>query len=202
MTKHLDFYFDFSSPYGYLASTQIEALAAELGRSVNWRPILLGPMFQAMGSVPLIQVPLKGEYALHDFARTASLFDIPYATPESFPISTLAAARATVFLRGQSMELAADFAKRIFSAYFAQGKDIREGPVVLDVAAQAGADVEAVAAGMASDSIKTELKQDVADAMARGVFGSPFVIMDNEAFWGFDRFPHIKMWAANQQSAN
>lgn len=202
MTKPLDFYFDFSSPYGYIASTQIDALAADLGRSVNWHPILLGPMFQAMGSLPLVQVPLKGEYALHDFERTARLFDIPYATPEPFPISTVAAARATLFLHRQDTALGADFAKRIFGAYFAQGKDIRELSVILEAAAQAGADSDALAAGMASDDIKNELKENVADAMSRGVFGSPFVIMDDEPFWGFDRFPHIKMWAKKRQHPN
>lgn len=198
MTSPLDFYFDYSSPYGYLASTQIDALATDIGRTVNWRPILLGPMFQAMGSAPLVQIPLKGEYSLHDFVRTAGLFDIPYATPESFPISTVAAARATLFLRRQDMALAADFAKRLFSAYFAQGKDIREAPVILEIAAQAGADADTLASGMASDDIKNELKKDVADAMARGVFGSPFVFIDDEPFWGFDRFPHIRMWASGQ----
>ncbi|MFT0546575.1 2-hydroxychromene-2-carboxylate isomerase [Allopusillimonas ginsengisoli] len=202
MTTPLEFYFDFSSPYGYLASTQIDSLAAELGRGVSWHPILLGPMFQAMGSVPLVQVPLKGKYALHDFERTARLFNIPYATPEAFPISTVAAARATLFLLRHDKALGADFAKRIFTAYFAQGKDIRELPVILETAAQAGADSDALAAGMAGDDIKNELKKNVADAMARGVFGSPFVIIDDEPFWGFDRFPHIKMWAKSHHHAN
>src|SRR3546814_6861230 len=104
MSANFDFYFDFSSPYGYLASTQIEALAAEFGRQVDWHPILLGPMFKTMGSAPLTEIPLKGEYAKHDFERSARLFDIPYSQPETFPISTVAAARAMLYAQHNTEE--------------------------------------------------------------------------------------------------
>ncbi len=198
MKKPLDFYFDFSSPYGYLASTQIEALGQALGRSVIWRPILLGPMFQAMGSGPLINIPLKGTYAEHDFARSAQLFDIPYRRPEPFPIATVGAARATLFLRRQDDALAADFARRVFDAYYVQGQDIRDAAVLKAQAQAMGLDPAALEQGMADPVIKDALKQEVADAMDRGVFGSPFVFVDNEPFWGFDRFDHIRRWVARQ----
>src|SRR3546814_15725596 len=93
MTDHVDFYFEFSSPYGYFASTQIEALAAEFQRQVRWHPILLGPMFQATGSAPLVDVPVKGQYSLHDMKRTAKLFNIPFKQPDPFPNGTVSAAR-------------------------------------------------------------------------------------------------------------
>lgn len=195
-TSTLDFYFDYSSPYAYLASTQIDTLAADIGRSVRWHPILLGPMFQTMGSAPLVQIPLKGDYALRDFARTARIFDIAYATPDPFPISTVAAARATLAVRRHDMGQAAEFAKRLFAAYFVDGRDLREPEVILDVASRAGIDRDALAAAMVSDDIKAELKRDVEQAIQRGVFGSPFVFVDDEPFWGFDRFPHIRRWAA------
>ncbi|MFA5664064.1 2-hydroxychromene-2-carboxylate isomerase [Castellaniella sp.] len=198
MKKPLDFYFDFSSPYAYLASTRIEALGQELGRDVVWRPILLGPMFQAMGSGPLVDIPLKGAYAERDFARSAQLFDIPYQRPDPFPIATVGAARATLFLRAQGGNLAAAFAHRVFDAYYVQGQDIRDAAILRAQAQAIGFDPAALEQGMADPAIKAALKQDVADAMGRGVFGSPFVFVDDEPFWGFDRFDHIRRWAARQ----
>ncbi len=194
MTANFDFYFDFSSPYGYLASTQIEALAAEFGRQVNWHPILLGPMFKAMGSAPLTEIPLKGTYALHDFKRSAKLYDIPYVQPQVFPISTVAAARAVLYVQQSAPEKAADLAKRLYLAYFAEEQAINEPDTVLALAAETGLDATELADGMVRETTKNLLKQTVADAMGRGVFGSPFVIVDNEPFWGFDRFDHIRKW--------
>ncbi|NYT59672.1 2-hydroxychromene-2-carboxylate isomerase [Alcaligenaceae bacterium] len=198
MTDPIDFYFEFSSPYGYFASTQIESLAAEFNRQVCWRPILLGPMFQATGSAPLVDIPVKGQYAVHDIERTARLFNIPYRHPEPFPIGTVSAARAVLYVQQQDSALATRLAKRLYHAYFAEGQNIGKTEVVLAVAGQAGLPVAELEAGIAQDDIKALLKQQVNDAMARGVFGSPFMIVDGESFWGFDRFDHIRRWLQQQ----
>ena len=87
----IEFYFDFSSPFGYLASQKIEALAAKHGRTVTWRPMLLGAAFKATGGVPLTQIPLKGEYSKRDFYRSARFHGLEYRHPEPFPVSTVAA---------------------------------------------------------------------------------------------------------------
>jgi len=94
MKAPLDFYFDFSSPYGYLASHKIDALAARHGRGVTWRPILLGAAFKASGVQPLVNVPLKGEYSKHDFLRSARFHNVPFRAPDPFPVSTVSACRA------------------------------------------------------------------------------------------------------------
>lgn len=200
MASPIDFYFDFSSPYAYFASTQIEALAAEFNRTVRWRPILLGPMFKASGSAPLTEIPLKSNYARHDFERTAQLFNISYQQPQPFPIGTIGAARAVLFLQQQGNELATPFAQRLFQAYFAEGQNIGELDTVLALAGQMGIDASRLAAGIAQEDIKALLKNEVSSAMERGVFGSPFMIIDGEPFWGFDRFDHIKMWLKRQAS--
>ncbi|MFW7343738.1 2-hydroxychromene-2-carboxylate isomerase [Pollutimonas sp. H1-120] len=198
MTKNFDFYFDFSSPYGYLASTQIEALAAEFGRQVNWHPILLGPLFKTMGSAPLTDIPLKGKYALHDFERSARLFGIPYSQPKDFPIGTVAAARAVLYLQRSAPEKAVDFIKRLYRAYFVEGRNIGESETMLALAAEEGIDTAELANGIAQEETKNLLKKAVSDAMERGVFGSPFVFADGEPFWGFDRFDHIRKWLRNR----
>lgn len=194
MSDTLDFYFEFSSPYGYFASTQIESLAHDIGRQVNWHPILLGPMFKTMGSAPLVDIPLKGTYARLDFARTAQLFDIPYVFPQKFPIATVGAARAMLFVQQHDQKQAVDLAHSLYHAYFAEGRDISDNETVLDIAEHCGLRRDEVAAGMGNDGVKNRLKSEVNEAMARGVFGSPFIIIDGEPFWGFDRFAHIRQW--------
>lgn len=194
MANPIDFYFEFSSPYGYFASTRIESLAAEFNRQVNWHPILLGPMFQSTGSAPLTQVPVKGEYARHDFARTARLFDIPYHQPDPFPIGTVSAARAVLAVQRSHPEKAAELIKQLYHAYFAQGKNISQTEIVLDVAETLDIAANDLATQIGQDDIKTQLKDQVAQAMERGVFGSPFLFVDDEPFWGFDRFDHVRKW--------
>ncbi|MGB6104542.1 MAG: 2-hydroxychromene-2-carboxylate isomerase [Pusillimonas sp.] len=201
MADPIEFYFEFSSPYGYFASTQIEALAAEFNRQVRWHPILLGPMFQATGSAPLTDIPVKGQYARHDFKRTAQLFDIPYQQPDPFPIGTVSAARAVLYVQQQDSDKAAELSRRLYHAYFAEGQNISQTEVVLENAAQLGIDTSELASGIAQEDIKALLKKEVSDAMARGVFGSPFLFVDNEPFWGFDRFDHVRKWLHASGSA-
>ncbi|NYT62149.1 2-hydroxychromene-2-carboxylate isomerase [Alcaligenaceae bacterium] len=200
MASPIDFYFDFSSPYAYFASTQIEALATECNRTVHWRPILLGPIFKVSGSGPLTNLPMKGNYARRDFARTAQLFGIPYNQPQPFPIHTINAARATLFLQQQGDDKATPFIQRLFKAYFAEGKNISELDTVLELAGQMGIDPDKLAAGIAQENIKELLKTEVNNAIDRGVFGTPFMIIDDEPFWGFDRFDHIRKWLKRQAS--
>lgn len=194
MSDTLDFHFEFSSPYGYFASTQVQALADEFGLELRWHPVLLGPMFKAMGSAPLTEIPLKGDYARLDFDRTARLFGIPYVQPATFPIATVAAARAVLYVRESARHQLPNVVGRLYRAYFAEGRNISEREVVLDVLQEAGLDRQAVAQAIDSDPVKAALKAEVDEALKRGVFGSPFILIGNEPFWGFDRFEHIRRW--------
>jgi len=94
MSKAIDYYFDFSSPYGYLGSKRVEAIASKHGLAVNWHPILLGAVFKVSGQAPLTTFPLKGDYALMDFERSAREHNTPYNAPKPFPIAAVAASRA------------------------------------------------------------------------------------------------------------
>ncbi|HEV3007711.1 MAG TPA: DsbA family protein, partial [Burkholderiales bacterium] len=135
MKAPIDFYFDFSSPYGYLAASKIEALAAKYGRPVKWRPMLLGVAFKATGSVPLPSIPLKGDYAKRDFLRSARFHDVAFRLPEPFPIPTVAACRA---FYGSPEEKRVPLAKALYRAYFADNVNIGEADNVLKVAAGVG----------------------------------------------------------------
>lgn len=194
MSEPIDFYFDFSSPYGYLASEKIDALAAKFGRKVRWHPVLLGVILKTTGSVPLSKAPLKGEYSLHDFPRSARFMGITYQTPPSFPIATQNAARAYYWLHGQDCSIARQFAHAAYRAYFADGRDISGLELVLELAVAVGADREALATALAGQELKDRLKAEIDDALKKGVFGSPYIIIDGEPFMGADRLPQIERW--------
>jgi len=197
MAAPIEFHFDFSSPYGYLAAQKIDTLAAKFGRTVDWRPVLLGVIFKETGMAPLTGVPLKGEYSKRDFARSARFHGIAdFRMPSKFPIPTQAPARIVLWLKARDPALATRVAKALYRAYFVDGIDISNPDAAAAVAASEGADAAAARAAIDDPAVKDQLKGEVDQAIARGVFGSPFVIVDGEPFWGLDRFDQIERWLA------
>ena len=197
MGSAIDFYFDFSSPYGYLAAQKIDAVAAKYGRSVDWRPVLLGAIFKETGMAPLTMIPLKGDYSKRDFARSARFHGIAsFKMPSKFPIPSQAPARIILWLKAQDPALSIRVAKALFRAYFVDDIDISNPDAAVAVAANEGVDAAAARAAVDDPAIKDALKREVGAAIGRGVFGSPFVIVDGEPFWGLDRFDQIERWLA------
>lgn len=191
----LDFYFDFSSPYGYIASEKIEALAAKHGRGVEWHPILLGVLFRQTGAAPLTQLPLKGAYARRDFARSAKFHGIEgFRLPSSFPIPTQAPARIVLWLRARDAALAAATLHALYRALFTHDVDISKAEQAVAVAVGCGVDGAAARAAIDDALIKDVLRRENEQALAVGVFGSPFVVVDGEPFWGVDRLDQIDRW--------
>jgi 2-hydroxychromene-2-carboxylate isomerase len=190
----IDFYFDFSSPYGYLAAMRINAIAAKYERRVKWRPILLGPAFKASGNSVLIAQPLKGPYSQRDFSRTARFMGVPFKQPEPFPIGTQNAARIFYWLDDRDPVQAHRFAMTCFATYFAEGIDISAPEKVAELAERVGADRDAALAAMADPLVKERLKREVDASLAAGVFGSPYIVVDGEPFWGSDRLDQLQAW--------
>lgn len=190
----LDFYFDFSSPYGYLAAEQIEALAARHGRRVAWRPFLLGAVFKQIGGQPLVQQPLKGDYSRRDMARSARELELPLRFPESFPFASVAACRAVHWRQGGDPTAAGDLVMALYRRAFAEGGDIASSEGVLEVAGTLGIERAALEAALQDPQVKEKTRKEVEAALERGVFGSPFVIVEEEPFWGADRLPLVERW--------
>jgi 2-hydroxychromene-2-carboxylate isomerase len=197
MTTPVQFHFDFSSPYGYLASEKLAALAQRHGRSVEWLPMLLGAVFKVTGTQPLTLVPLKGAYTRVDLPRTARFHGIPFRMPSRFPIATQSAARIVVWQRGRDAAHCGSMVKALYRAYFVDDRDISSPDVAADVAAEAGAERAQARAAIDDVSVKDALKRDVDAAIAAGVFGSPYVVVDGEPFWGLDRFDQLERWLAS-----
>jgi len=196
MSQAIDFYFEFASPYGYLASTRIDDLAARHHREVIWHPIMLGAAFKETGARPLVHTPLKGPYLRHDVPRFARLLDVPFIEPPVMPANSLAASRACVWLEDGAPALAKRFAKAVFHAHWGEGRDIGAPEQVADIAAPLGIERAALLAAVADPAIKERLRAATAAALARGVFGSPFVFVDGEGFWGADRLDQVEAWLA------
>ncbi|NUT61731.1 2-hydroxychromene-2-carboxylate isomerase [Herbaspirillum sp. C9C3] len=197
MSTPIDFYFDFSSPYGYFAAVEIDKLAAKYGRGVNWHPILLGPIFKALGTNSLVNIPVKGDYSRHDMERTARFHNIFYKAPSQFPIGTQVAARATLWVQQTQPAKAVDLIKTLYSAYFTEDIDISVPENVLRIAADNGIDRAALEAALGSPELKEQLRASTDAAGRAGVFGSPFMIVDGEQFWGFDRFTQLEAFLKN-----
>lgn len=190
----VDFYFEFSSPYGYIASHLADDVEQRIGRALVWRPILLGPVFKVTGQAPLTNVPLKGDYSKKDFARSARWHGVPYRHPDAFPIGTVAACRSFYWLSDRDPTLARRVAKALYRAYFVDNRDIGPAATVLEIAAGCGADASALATALEDPAVKERAKKEVDAAIAAGVFGSPFFILDGEPFWGVDRIPMLEAW--------
>ncbi len=187
------FYFDFSSPYAYIASEWIEALAARRGRTVRWHAMLLGASFQVTDIKSPVAYPLKREYVMHDFERSARFAGVPLKMPEPFPIATQNAAR--VFWSLNDVEgpvRAACWARHCLRAYFARGVNLSDALALKGLATEFGLDPTQAEGIWTNPEWKARLKAANDSAIACGVFGVPFFIIDGEAFWGNDRRAQIE----------
>jgi 2-hydroxychromene-2-carboxylate isomerase len=194
MPQPIEFYFDFSSPYGYLASTQIDPLAEKYGRTVTWKPFLLGAVFKISGSKPLVDLPLKGEYFLRDFQRSAGFYGVPFKLPPGFPFAPIAASRAYYWLVDRDPALAKRLAKIVYHAGLGIGRDVASVDVIAELAAPLGIKADELKAALNDQAVKDRLRTEVDAAVARKVFGSPYIVVDGEAFWGVDRLPQVEKW--------
>jgi 2-hydroxychromene-2-carboxylate isomerase len=193
MPQPIEFFFDFSSPYGYLASRKIDELGAKYGREVVWKPILLGAVFKLTGMAPLVAIPMKGDYVQRDFTRFARLLRVDFKLPDPFPFSSIHAVRSFWWMEAQDPTAARHLARHLYNKAFS-GNDIASAQAVAATAAEIGIDSAALLAGIESQEVKDRTRAESDAAIARGVFGSPFIVVDDEPFWGADRLDQVEKW--------
>jgi 2-hydroxychromene-2-carboxylate isomerase len=194
MNTSIDFYFDFSSPYSYIASEWIEALAARHGRTVEWKAVMLGAVFQAAELKSPVSHPIKREYSLHDFERSARFAGVPFTIPPKFPIATQNASRVFWFLHADDPARAVAWARLCLRAYFTSGTDLGDTAALAALATEAGFEAGAAERVWTDPHWKNRLRLANDAAIAAGVFGAPFFMLDGEPFWGNDRRPQIERW--------
>ena len=195
MNKPVEFFFDFISPFGWFAAERIGGIARAHGRNVAWKPLLLGvTVKQAMGLPAVLQTPLKGSYLLHDAERCARLYGLPWRPPTPITFSSVAAERAVVWAVTRGDPDVEALVLGLYRCAWAEAGDISTPDTVADAAASIGFDRAALRAGIKCPETKAGLQSTVADAVARGYFGSPFIVVDGEPFWGADRLPMVERW--------
>ena len=194
MQPALEFWYEFASTYSYPAAMRIAGLAEAAGVTLQWRPFLLGPIFGAQGwnDSPFNIYPAKGRYMWRDFARICARENLPLTLPPfRFPQNGLKAARLAIL--GESWT--ADFSRAVYTANFAEQKNIADEVVLAEILSGLGVDaVAALAAADAPDN-KAKLKKQSEEAMARGVFGAPSFLVGDELFWGNDRLEEAVAFA-------
>jgi 2-hydroxychromene-2-carboxylate isomerase len=188
--RTLDFWFDYSCPYAYLGSTQVEALARRTGATLTWCPMLLGGVFRAVGSpqnMMDVLSPAKARHNLYDMHRWAELFGVPLAVPSGHPFRTVEALRATL-VTGCDPAVIHGF----YRAYWIEGQKPSEPSTLRSVLASAGHDADAVMARVSDADVKDDLRRRTDQAIALGIFGAPTFIVDRtHLYWGQDRIDFV-----------
>jgi 2-hydroxychromene-2-carboxylate isomerase len=191
----IEFFFDCSSPWTYLAFTAVEPLAAELEVPIVWRPFLVGGVFNTVNPSVYASrerpVPAKQAYMrkdLADWARHAGL-EILFP-PSVFPVNSVKAMRGCLWLepRGKLVP----FARAVFEAYWGGDKDISQDAVLGGICDELGIDPAAFFAGIAEPAIKERLRANTEELIARGGFGTPTMFLGDDMYFGNDRLPLLR----------
>ncbi len=189
--KCFEFWFDFGSPAAYLAWTQISNIEAATGATAQFKPMLLGGVFQATGNQSPITVPAKGKYTFVDFARFAKRYGVPLNHIPHFPINTLLLMRGAIGLQVAGDARFMHYCRAVFNAIWIASLNMNDPAVIGATLTKAGFDAQELLA-MCNDQItKNALKAATQTAVERGVFGAPTFFVGDEMFWGQDRIEFV-----------
>jgi len=197
----IEFWFDFGSGYAYFAHLEIDRIERATGCAVLWRPFMLGSAFKVTGARGLSSTPMKGDYARRDWQRLAAMKGVGFAPPANHPITALAPSRIFYGLEEGDPTIANRFAAACLHRYYAGGEDITTDGVLIACLEEVGASRAAVSFAH-DDRYKAIFKSKSEEALAKGVFGSPFFLWRGEPFWGADRIEMLIDWILRNTIAN
>ena len=191
MARTLEFYFDYGSPYSYLADTQVEAIAQRAGASLVRKPMLLGGVFKATGNHSPAELPQKSAWSTFDMPMWARHYGVPFQRNPFFPVNTLALMRGAA-----AAQIDGTFERyhpAVFKAMWVEGRNLNDMKEVAAVLSAAGLDAEKFGARIQDQDVKDRLKATTEEAVARGVFGAPTCFVDKMMFFGNDRLPFVEL---------
>ena len=186
--KKIDFFFDLSSPYSYLAATQIQAIADRTGAEVAWRPMVLGAVFKTVGNEMPARVPNKGRWMGNDLMRWAEQYGVPFRFSSHFPVNAIKAMR--LILVDDAKAAAVTMAG--FRAMWAEDRNIAEEAELRHVAEVGGLDPATALSAIENPAVKDKLRANTDEAIARGAFGAPTMLVGDDLYWGNDRLHHLE----------
>jgi 2-hydroxychromene-2-carboxylate isomerase len=191
MARTLEFYFDYGSPYSYLADTQVEAIAKRAGAQLVRKPMLLGGVFKSTGNQSPAELPAKSKWSAFDMPMWARYYGVPFNRNPHFPVNTLALMRGAA-----AAQIDGAFEKyhpAMFKAMWVDGRNLNDIKEVAAVLTTAGLDANKFGHRIQDQDVKDRLKSTTDDAVARGVFGAPTMFVDDKMFFGNDRLPFVEM---------
>jgi 2-hydroxychromene-2-carboxylate isomerase len=188
MATELEFFFDYGSPFSYLADTQLKGLAERTGALVVYRPMLLGGVFKETGNTSPVAIEAKRKYAMTDLQRWSNHYSIPAPGNPYFPINTIRLMRGAVERAG----VFAAYHRAIFAAFWREGLNLGDAAVVRGTLQRAGLDAERIAAMSEEHAVKDGLRVATEAAVARGAFGAPTFFVGEQMFWGNDRLMFVE----------
>jgi 2-hydroxychromene-2-carboxylate isomerase len=197
----LEFWYDFASTYSYLTAMRIEPLAKNMGVALEWKPFLLGPIFQAQGwaSSPFNLYPNKGRYMVRDIERLCADRGLQFTLASSFPQNSLKAARLGMVAAEEG--LAPAYTRDVYRLEFRDGADISDEATLAKAVAAAGREPDVQLARLQDQTVKDALRSQTEEAATLGIFGAPtFVTGDGEIFWGDDRLERALNWALDHKA--
>ena len=188
----IDYYFEFSSPYSYLAASQLDWVFQQTGAEINIKPMVLGAVFKEQGNAMPASVPAKGKYMFTDLKRWAARYQMPFRWPSVFPVNSILGHRAVlVAQRELDRQQAKQVMLTIYHSYWGEGIDIGDADELFAELDGAGFDAAKIIQGTQDPDIKQQLKDLTAEAVDRGVFGAPTFFVEDQMFWGNDRLDFL-----------
>jgi 2-hydroxychromene-2-carboxylate isomerase len=196
--KRIEYWFDFVSPYAYLTTQVIEQIAKKYGREVDWKPMLLGVVFKHTNTLPLtMRQPVMADYHKYDMERSARFAGVPFVLPEPFPINTQNTARVCLWMKEKAPSQVGEFVCKVTRIYFTEPAALNDIAWLGQQVSAMGLDGDAAKAACEDIYYKDQLKAACEEAVSKGIFGAPWLIVDGEEFWGNDRLPQLEKWLAN-----
>jgi len=190
LARTLEFYYDYGSPYSYLADTQVEAIAKRTGATLVRKPMLLGGVFKSTGNASPITVELKWKWMVTDLPTWAHHYGVPFRFNPFFPVNTLALMRGAA-----AAELDGGFERyhaAVYKAMWAEGRNLNDMNEIGKVLSEAGLDAARIGKRIQDQDVKDRLKATTDEAVARGVFGAPTCFVDGLMFFGNDRLLFVE----------
>jgi 2-hydroxychromene-2-carboxylate isomerase len=197
----LEFFYDYGSPYSYLADSRLPELAERTGAEVRYRPMLLGGVFKATGNhSPAVQpCEAKRTHGFLDLRRWVAHLGVPFRVNPHFPVNTLLLMRTAV--AAQRAGVFHPFHCSVYPAFWAEGENLGEPEVIGRVLEKAGLDARALLEATGDPAVKAELRATTEEAVARGVFGAPTFFVEDEMFFGNDRLDFVERAIARRGEA-
>jgi len=195
MNTDIDFYFDFISPYGYIAAMKLDAIGEQHGRKINWQPFLLGiTVLKTMGLKPLMETPLKGDYCRYDIPRLAKLLNVPINLNGNLNPNPLPAIRSAHWVKQHHPEMIGSFCRQLMIAQWQLAQDISDIKNIELILQDLNINTDNLAVDIQTNELKKAVVAEVDNAMQMGVFGSPTFMVDGEMVWGADRLWMLEHW--------